>query len=326
MSSASASRPPRSPADESDPFQYGWRYVRVTRPDGGEDLDRVPLTLEDILHPEIGDIILQSNPHDRDRAYLRSVHEARLEEDSTAVVLSDCQVDWNVPGVKPLCPDIAVFLGVYRYVTWSSFDVAEEGARPELVIEVTSPSTRSNDIGIKVDYYHRAGVPWYVIVDVIKENDQERRIELIAYRHTPEGYQRFDADERGWIWLEPVRLWLGLARDPRGGYWRVACFDPETGREVGDYVAVTRALEAEIEARAAAEARADAEAEARAQAEQRADAEAEARAQAQAEARAQAQARAQAEQRADAEAEARTRAEVRIRELEARLNGSGPSS
>ena len=82
------------------------------------------------------------------------------------MVLSDCQVDFNIPGVKPLCPDDAVFLGVRRRIAWSSFNVAEEGARPVLVAEVTSPETRSNDLGIKVDYYHRAGVPWYVIADV----------------------------------------------------------------------------------------------------------------------------------------------------------------
>jgi colicin import membrane protein len=60
----SKSQPPPGP----DPFRYGWRYVRVTRPDGTVVLDRVPLTLEDVLHPEVGDIILQSDPHGSDLA------------------------------------------------------------------------------------------------------------------------------------------------------------------------------------------------------------------------------------------------------------------
>ena len=105
MSTVSTSRPPKQPPGEPDPFRYGWRFVRVTRPDGVEELDQVPLTLEDVLHPEEGDFIVQSNPHDIDRAYLRAVFEARLEDDSTAVVLSESKFNsWlrsQPPNGKP---------------------------------------------------------------------------------------------------------------------------------------------------------------------------------------------------------------------------------
>jgi hypothetical protein len=227
-------RPTLESAPEPNPFRYGWRYVRVTGADGTQDLDRVPLTLEDVLHPNAGDIILQSDPHDWDRAHLKEVFDTRLMGDSTAVVLSDCQVDFNIPGVKPLCPDDVVFLGVRRRIAWSSFNVAEEGARPVLVAEVTSPETRSNDLGIKKVYYHRAKVPWYVIADVTREADDERRIELILYRRTGRAYRRVPADDRGRVWLEPVGLWLGVTRDARGGFMRLVCYDPETDQEVGD--------------------------------------------------------------------------------------------
>jgi hypothetical protein len=39
----------------ADPFFYGFRYVPRPRPDGGSDLEMVPLTLEDILHPQEDD-------------------------------------------------------------------------------------------------------------------------------------------------------------------------------------------------------------------------------------------------------------------------------
>ncbi len=289
MSTASTTRPPRSPSDEPDPFRYGWRYVRITGPDGTEEFDQVPLTLEDVLHPEEGDFIVQSDPHDRERTYLRTVSEARLEHDPTSVVLSDCRVDWNIPGVRPLGPDLAVFFGVRRYSLWLTFDVAAEGARPALVIEITSPETRNNDLEIKVDYYHRAGVPQYVIADVTVEDEEQRRVELIEYRHGPRGYRRFKPNKQGRIWLPAVELWLGLTRERRGGYIRVACFDPGTGEEVGDYAAVDQALAAEKKARARAE-------KARARAEK---------------------ACARAEKQAAAEAEACAQAEARIRELEA---------
>jgi hypothetical protein len=40
-----------------NPFRYGWRFVRRTAEDGTESLDQVPLTLEDVLHPQENDVI-----------------------------------------------------------------------------------------------------------------------------------------------------------------------------------------------------------------------------------------------------------------------------
>ena len=113
------------------------------------------------------------------------------------------------------------------------------------MVEVTSLDTRQNDVGKKVDFYYRAGIPLYVIADVLEEDDFERRLELIVYRHTPDAYERIKPDERGWIWLEPIGVWLGIAPEARLGYDRLACFDPETGEEIGDYTAISQALEAE---------------------------------------------------------------------------------
>jgi colicin import membrane protein len=301
-------RPTRKSPAQPDPFRYGWRYVRITRPDGTEELDQVPLTLEDVLHPEEGDFIVQSDPHDSDRAYLKAVSKARLTDDSTAVVLSDCRVDFNIPGVKPLGPDLSVFTGVRRHIMWSTFNVARERARPALVIEVTSPETRDNDVGIKVDYYRRGRVPWYLIADVTIEEEGERRIELILYHRVGQIYHRIPADERGRVWLEPIGLWLGQTRDPQGGFMRLACYDPATGEEVGDYTAISRAL-AESQERLAEESRA------RQKAERQARSEAKARARAE-------QARAQAEQAREAEALAREQAEATIRALRAELDRS----
>ena len=282
MSTVSRPKPPKSPPPEPDPFRYGWRYVRVEHPDGTVCFDQIPLTLEDVLHPEVGDFIVQTDGHDSDLNYLKDVFKAQLADDPMKAVISDCRVDWNLPGVKPLGPDVAVFRGIKRHRDWSTFDVQAEGAEPILVVEVTSPDTRQNDVVTKVDYYHRAKVPLYVIADV-REQGEDRVIELIGYRYQRTGYQRIPLDERGWIGLEPVQLWLGLSRDRLGNYERLACFD-RTGAEVGDYTAISTALAAATRARAEAEARATAEAEARA-----------------------------------TETEARARAEARIRELEERL-------
>jgi hypothetical protein len=96
-----------------------------------------------------------------------------------------------------------------------------------------------------------------------------------------------------------------VARDQTGRYDRVACYDPKTGEELGDYTAVTRALALAMETRDQAEAARDQAEAARDQAEAARD-QAERRATAEAEARTQAEARAQA-------------AEAQIRELEAAM-------
>jgi hypothetical protein len=267
------------------------------------------LTQEDVLHPEVDDFIVQNTPHSADRDYLHHVFNDRLIENPTAVVLADCRVDWNIPGVRPLGPDNAVFLGVKRAQTeqWDTFDVAAEGAKPALVVEVTSPSTRKNDLGVKVDYYHRAKVPLYVIADAVGLG-AKRRLKLIAYRYVRQAYKPIAPGKNGRIYLAPVRLWLGTTHDRRTGFVRLACYDPATGEELGDYPATRHEL---VETRALAKAESLARAEA-----ERARAEAE-------RARAEAEAGMRAEQlRAEVEARARAEAEARIRELEAALKRS----
>jgi len=44
------------------PFRYGWRFVPRPTPDDPRHLEQVPLTLEDVLHPEAGDFIRAQRP------------------------------------------------------------------------------------------------------------------------------------------------------------------------------------------------------------------------------------------------------------------------
>jgi Uma2 family endonuclease len=335
-----------APLPDEDPFRYGWRYVRRPTPDDPDHLEQVPLTLDDVLHPEVGDFLVHSDRHETDRMYLTAVLRARLEPSGQAIVLSDVRVAWDVPDLRPHGPDVMVIPGLRERRDWSTFDVVEEGVRPALIIEITSPETRENDVERKVAHYARAGVAQYVIVDNIGRRG-ERQLRLLDYRLVGEHYRLQPPDARGWVYLELAGLWLGVEGD------HVVCYTDD-GAAFGDYAAVVQQAaeeaaaraEAEALARAAAEqarreaeARAAAEAQARAAAEQaqreaaaRAEAEEQARREAAARAAAEAQARAAAEQaqreaaaRAEAEeqarreAAARAAAEARLRELEAEV-------
>jgi colicin import membrane protein len=261
---------PAPPADlvEDDPFRYGCRYVKRVQPDGSEEFDQIPLTLEDLLHPEEEDYHVNTDGHEVDGFYLRGAIQAKLADDPSAVVLTDCRVAWDVPGLRAHGPDVTVIFGVRRRRDWRTFDVAVEGVRPSLLIEVTSDDSRRNDLVVKVEHYARAGVSQYVIADA-REEHGARRVKLISYRLGPGGYEPQPPDDRGRVWLESVGLWLGVEPWPEVGGERLVCYDPETGERIGNDTQIRRALTAEVQARAEAEDRAAAEARARAEAEDR---------------------------------------------------------
>jgi len=239
---------------------------------------------------------LLGDPHTEDCYYLRGALKVRYAPDRSVVVLSDCGIYWDIPRLRHHSPDLAVIFGVKRRKDWSTFHVKVEKVRPVLIIEVTSPDTRVNDVKTKVEEYARAKVPHYVIVDAQEKKGEKRRLSFKCYRLVGKAYEAVPLDERGRAWLEPLGVWLGVRVDAETGGDRVALIDPATNETLGDHVA---------------------EAQARAQAIQRAAAEAQARAEAEAQARAaEAQARV-ATEKAEAESRARAAAEARIRELEA---------
>ncbi len=246
------------PGSAEDPFRYGWRHVVVKQPDGRVELEQVPLTLEDLLFPEEGDFTAQFRSHIDDCLYLKMVFDALVADVPDAVVTCDNRVDFNIPGVRPLGPDVAVFFGVPRSHDPGTLAVADPGVRPILVVEVTSPDTRKNDLRIKKAFYERGNIPYYVIVDA-RPDGKRRRVKLLGFRNTPGGFEPIPLDDQDRLWLEPLGVWLTIIDE------RVACVDGETGRTMEGYVAQSQAR-ADAEARAADESRIAAEATARADA------------------------------------------------------------
>jgi Uma2 family endonuclease len=239
-----------------DPFLYGWRYVRHTDVEGGDQFDQIPLTLEDVLHPQEGDFIVHSEAHERHNLYLYDVFGAQMANDPSAVILHDVRVAWDIPGLKAHRPDPAVIFGVRERKNWSTFDIATEGVRPTVIVEITSPETAALDRSAKLEEYNLARVPLYLIVDTLTYAGQPRLL-VLGYQQGPHGYQPIAADDNGRLWLDPLRLWIGVTNN------EIVCYD-ETGHPLGDYrtlaaetATLTAALTAETAAHADAERRAD---------------------------------------------------------------------
>lgn len=241
-----------------DPFRFGWRYVQQIGPDGSKVSVQVPLTLDDILHPQEHDHIPENTQQARDCRYLVGALEWRLASDPTALVLSDCLINWGVRGLRNHSPDVSVFEGVQDTSRhWGTFAVLQEGARPVLAIEIVSPDAharqaRDNDVVTKVREYYRGRVPLYLIVDQERVDGPRH---LVGYQRGARKYVPLPLDSQGRLLLAPVRLLVGL-RDER-----VVCWDADTEEEIQDFTGMAQtlqttesALAAEAQARAVAEA------------------------------------------------------------------------
>jgi colicin import membrane protein len=263
-------------AEADDPFRYGWRYVRRTQSDGTTVIDEIPLTRDDLLYPEEGDFVVQEPWHTQDFTYCYSALTAWFAAQPDVVVLGDCRVDWGVAGMRPLGPDVVVLYGVPHWRRRATFHLADEGGIPVLVLEIASPSTRNNDLGIKRAFYYQAGVQKYVIVD--RGPDGEDPVRLIGYQRGPTDWLPFSPDAEGRLDLAPVGLFMGIEDDrpwfydtvtgekePDRPEWRQALAEAREraqdaevraqDAEVRAQDAATRATRAEATAQAEAQAR-----------------------------------------------------------------------
>lgn len=200
---------PALATESTHPYQYGLRYVFHRLSDGDEVYSYAPLTIEDVLHPQIGDYAVTNDYHHQVCVYLYNVLRARLMADPTAVVFSNVLIFWNLPEIKQHAPDIAVITGVREQRLWESFSVTEEGVRPQLIIEITSPSTRRLELYDKLIEYDLAGVPSYIIVDIARRKG-ELVVRLFGYKQSTGGYSVLLPNEAGWLWMEAVGLWIGV--------------------------------------------------------------------------------------------------------------------
>ncbi len=215
------------PVDRKDRFAYGWRYVKKAGKNGGEQTVQVPLTLEDVLHPQEEDFRLLSQAHWQDAFYLYGVLEVAVAKTKDAQVLGDCRIAWDRLGKYAHGPDIAVIFNVRGSQRWrSTFNVVKERTKPALIVEITSPATRSTDLVNKVREYAKQEVPHYVIADA-QERDDSRSLTLLDYHLSPDigGYFSLPANEDGRVWLPEVNLWLGVEEG------RLVCYDKKGKRK-----------------------------------------------------------------------------------------------
>jgi Uma2 family endonuclease len=231
-SAARTTRPP-----ETDDFPYGWRYLKKVLPDGSVDLVEMPLTLEDVLHPQEGDVIPEREFQKRDADYLCGIFRQRMARVPGGFFLDDRLVNWGVPGIRNHSPDLSVFRDVVNPPrgNFGVFRLRPSGGRCVLVLEIVSPHTRENDVVHKVREYHRVGVPLYYLID--QETPDGPRW-VVGYRYTKRRYVRTRPDRQGRLLVKPLGLWLAVENQ------FAVCYDADTGERIEDYTEMAEARQA----------------------------------------------------------------------------------
>ncbi len=298
----SAPQKPITPPPSIDKFPYGWRLKTKTLPSGDKIDYEVPLTIDDLLEPQLGDCMIQRDRHLRSNTNLFTVFDNRYANDPSVGVFSDLKMVWGIPGLKEPAPDVAVVPNLQNQdeeADRPTFKVLQEGTRPGLVIEIMSPGYPGDDTE-KVNIYEQAGVQEYIIINPHSEKAIPY-YEIRGYRLVNGKYQLITPDRQGRLLSQTTGVWFGVYQKGR----RLKLRDAHTGKWLLNARETEAALLTETKARQKAEERALAEAAARL-------AETAARI-------AETEARLEAEKLALAEAAARLETEAQVQALKKRL-------
>jgi Uma2 family endonuclease len=102
-------------------------------------------------------------------------------------------------------PDFFVVLGVPRQRErryWAVWD--EDGRYPNMIMELLSPKTAKADRTTKKEIYERTfRTPEYFLYDPAKKH-------LEGWRLANGSYIEIQPDQRGWLWSEQLKAWVGL--------------------------------------------------------------------------------------------------------------------
>lgn len=221
-------RTPASPARAAGPAEGSRTMASLIRPDFR--------SLGPIEYPESdGEPLAETSVHVRAMFGLFGALDWLYRDRPDGFVAAAIML-YHEEGVPSSCvsPDILVVPGIDRRER-RVFKLWEEKVGPYLVIELTSKSTRVNDLGRKRYLYETMGVTEYLLFDPLEEYLVPR---FQVYRRTEGSLVRVKREPEAEYPIPD----LGLALVPQGTWLRVR--DLATGRLVPHLEEATAAAEA----------------------------------------------------------------------------------
>jgi hypothetical protein len=81
---------------DDDPFFYGSRWISVRLPDGRLVDQEIPLTPDDLLDPQLGDQVTQSNRHSKMARRLIDLLEEHFDSRQDVHIVNDLKMLWGI--------------------------------------------------------------------------------------------------------------------------------------------------------------------------------------------------------------------------------------
>ncbi len=175
-----------------------------------------------VYYPESdGKPMAETDTHIKLLIYLREALADYFRDEPNVYVAGNLFVYYQEGDpTKVVAPDVFVVKGVPKrdrriYQVW------KEDKGPDVVFELTSQSTRREDLGPKKGIYEMLGVEEYFIFDPLGEYLEPR---LVGFRLAEWGYRRIEGEE------PLVSRVLGLELRVEGDFLRLV--DPATGEKL----------------------------------------------------------------------------------------------
>ncbi len=175
-----------------------------------------------VYYPESdGEPMAETDTHIKLLIYLREALADYFRDEPNVYVAGTLFVYYQEGDpTKVVAPDVFVVKGVPKrdrriYQVW------KEDKGPDVVFELTSQSTRREDLGPKKGIYEMLGVEEYFIFDPLGEYLEPR---LVGFRLAEWGYRRIEGEE------PLVSRVLGLELRVEGDFLRLV--DPATGEKL----------------------------------------------------------------------------------------------
>ncbi len=228
-----------------------------------------PKAKEEVIYPETdGRPMAETDEHASLLIYLREGLRDRFRDDPQVYVAGNLLVYYEEGNPKAsVAPDVFVVFGVSAHER-RIYKVWEEGKGPDVVIELTSLSTRDEDLGQKRVLYERLGVREYFIFDPFAEHLSPP---LVGFVREGEWFAPMAVEPLDGGWRVRSEL-LGVelqALPAEEGRWELRVVDAVTGEKMLTPLEAQEKARREAEARRRAEEQSRWEAEARCLAEER---------------------------------------------------------
>jgi Uma2 family endonuclease len=211
-------------------YRYGRRQTITQNETAQPTCSYEALAPSAFLNPQEGDEFNHGMRHDAEVRRLRATFRRHYRNNPFITVLSGIPIYWADASLPRPAPDVAIVPNASDpHRPRTHFDVAQEGAQPRTIVEVTSPFLAELDLVDKLAIYAQAGVAEYFVIDSgQRAHDAPVAYRVLGYRLESGTYIPLRADAQGRLHSKTLRAWFEVAPDQQS----FQVFDARSGTAI----------------------------------------------------------------------------------------------